>query len=155
MLEHHPETARRLSQKEALELLESEYRRGHLHSAWFKDAMLGRMYTICNCCSCCCAGIEMMVKHGVPVVAPSGYTARVAPELCRGCGICQEACPFGLIRMDGVAAVDVERCMGCGVCVGQCTSEALSLVRDPRRGEPLDVSALLRDAETEQDGRAE
>ena len=32
--------------------------------------------------------------------------------------------------------------MGCGVCVGQCPNQALSLVRDERKGAPLDVGVL-------------
>jgi len=142
ILEHHPETSRRLDQAEAVELLEAEHARGHLHSAWFKDVMLGRFYSICNCCKCCCGGIEAMRKHGVPMVASSGYVARVEEAACTACGVCEESCPFGAIEMDGTAVVNWEACMGCGVCVGQCPSQALSLVRDEKKGEPLDVRLL-------------
>jgi hypothetical protein len=33
--------------------------------------------------------------------------------------------------------------MGCGACVSQCTQDALSLVRDPAKGEPLEIHDLL------------
>lgn len=72
MLDHHPQTARRLTQQEALKLLQSEHERGHFHSAWFKDVMLDRFYAICNCCPCCCAGLEVMKKYGTPMLASSG-----------------------------------------------------------------------------------
>jgi hypothetical protein len=26
----------------------------------YKDAMLGRFYAICNCCSCCCGAMEAL-----------------------------------------------------------------------------------------------
>ena len=141
-MEHHPKTSRRLSQAEAVELLEAEHERGHLHSAWFKDVLLGRFYAICNCCKCCCGGIEAMRKHGVPMVASSGYVAHVDEAACTTCGACEEACPFGAIRMNGTAALDWQACMGCGVCVDSCPSQALSLVRDEKKGMPLDVRLL-------------
>jgi len=76
------------------------------------------------------------------MVASSGYVARVDEALCTGCAACQNACPFGAIRSNGTAAVDWEACMGCGVCVGQCSGGVVSLVRDERKGVPLDVRAL-------------
>jgi len=142
ILEHNPQSSRRLTQDEALALLQAEHERGHVHSAWFKDACLDRFYVICNCCKCCCGGIEAMLKYGIPIMASSGYVAQVDETLCASCGTCEGACPFEAIKVNGVASVDWEACMGCGVCVGQCPSEAISLVRDERKGEPLDVRAL-------------
>jgi ferredoxin len=143
VLEHNPKSSRRLTQAEALELLEAEHKRGHLHSAWFKDAMLDRFYAICNCCKCCCGGINAMAKYGFPMMVSSGYVARVDEAICTVCGTCVEACAFSALSLDDVVLkVNWEKCMGCGVCVGQCTSEAMSLVRDEKKGIPLDVRAL-------------
>lgn len=145
LLEHHPKTSRRLSQAEALNLLEAEHKRGHLHSAWFKDAMMDRFYAICNCCKCCCGGIQMMVEYGAPSLASSGFVAHVDEKICEACATCEEACPFGAIQVNGTAVVNWEACMGCGVCVGQCPNEAMSLVRDERKGTPLDVQLLAQE----------
>ena len=145
IVEHHPETSRRLSQGEALELLQAEHDRGHLHSAWFKDACMDRFYAICNCCSCCCGGIEAMVKYSIPMIAPSGYVSQVDEALCTACATCEDACPFGAIHVDETAVVNWETCMGCGVCVDQCPDDALSLVRHERKGIPLDVRALAQE----------
>jgi len=142
VLEHHVGTSRRIAVQEALEILEAEHRRGHVHSAWFKDACLNRFFAICNCCSCCCGGIELMVRRGVPMMASSGFVAEVDPHRCRGCGQCQQACAFHAVQVNGRAEVNAERCMGCGVCVDRCPEHALSLRREPRRGVPLDVSAM-------------
>jgi ferredoxin len=35
--------------------------------------------------------------------------------------------------------------MGCGVCVNVCPQQALSLVRDPARGEPLEIHRLMEE----------
>jgi ferredoxin len=142
LLEHHPHEARKLSQAEALQILEEEHHRGHLHSAWFKDVCLDRFFAICNCCKCCCGGIEAMVRHGIPMMASSGYVAQVDSDLCNACGRCEEVCPFEAIQVNGHARVDVSACMGCGVCEGQCEAQAVSLSRDAGKGDPLDVRFL-------------
>jgi ferredoxin len=36
--------------------------------------------------------------------------------------------------------------MGCGVCVAQCPQEAISLLRDPAKGEPLEIQSLMAKA---------
>ena len=142
LLEHNPDSTRRLTQAEAVDLLRAEHERGHVHSAWFKDAMDGRFYAICNCCSCCCAGIEAMVEYGSPVMASSGFVARPDADECSACGTCVETCPFGALSMNDVAHVDWDACMGCGACGSQCPAECIALVRDERKGTPLDVGLL-------------
>jgi NAD-dependent dihydropyrimidine dehydrogenase PreA subunit len=141
-LEHHPGRARRVSQGEALAVLEAEHRRGHVHTAYFKDACGDRFYAICNCCKCCCGGLEAMVKYGVPMVASSGYVASVDDGACIACGDCVEACPFGAMALERKAVVSWERCMGCGVCEGLCETGAVTLALDERKGLPLDVRRL-------------
>lgn len=143
VLDHHPKTSRRISQEEALELLEAEHRRGHVHSAWFKDACFERFFAICNCCKCCCGGIDAMVNHGIPMMASSGFVAEVDGEQCEACGSCEDACPFKAIRVDEQAGVDRAACMGCGVCEGQCPTGAISLIRDETKGIPLDVGTMV------------
>jgi Pyruvate/2-oxoacid:ferredoxin oxidoreductase delta subunit len=143
ILEHNPKSSRKLTQTEALELLQSEHERGHLHSAWFKDACIDRFYSICNCCKCCCGGIEAMVKYDVPSMASSGYIAQLDNDICTACGTCIEVCPFSALSENEICvAVDWELCMGCGICVELCPNEAISLVRDEKKGVPLDVRLL-------------
>jgi ferredoxin len=148
-LEHNPHSSRRLTQAEALDILEAEHERGHLHSAWFKDLCLNRFFAICNCCKCCCGGIEAMIKYGVPMMVPSGYVAYTDKDLCTGCGTCADACPFGALSIKGDENVlDWDKCMGCGVCVEKCPNGAMSLVRDEGKGLPLDVRLLTGEQAT-------
>jgi len=142
-VEHGVSNARKITQPEALEILRAEHKRGHVHAAYFKDVVGGRFYAICNCCSCCCLGMQSWNKMRLPMVCASGYRARVAGE-CTGCGDCAEKCPFFAIEVDDDAAVvDSEKCMGCGVCEGACEAGAIRLALDPSKGEPLDIKALI------------
>ena len=56
--EHHPRRSRRITPEEAVAIIRAEDERGHVHHAFFKDAMLGRFYAICNCCECCCGALQ-------------------------------------------------------------------------------------------------
>lgn len=138
VMEHHPEKARRISSEEAIDILKAEARRGHIHHAFFKEALLGRFYAICNCCSCCCGAI-MAHKHGIPMLIASGFVAKVEEDLCQACGLCAERCAFDVITVDSLASVDTDLCMGCGVCVETCPADALSLYRDQNKPAPLQL----------------
>lgn len=141
--EHHPQRSRWISQDEAVEILSKERERGHVHHAFFKDAMLGRFYAICNCCSCCCGAMRAHAD-GTPMLASSGFISTLDEALCIGCGDCIDACQFfALTTIDGAAYVDQDNCMGCGVCVSHCLQGALSLKKAPSRGEPLDIQELI------------
>ena len=82
------------------------------------------------------------------MLASSGYVSQqVQPALCQGCGECAKVCPFDAISMQNErSGVDADACMGCGVCVDKCEQGVLSLVRDPSKGEPLEIEALLAEA---------
>ncbi len=142
-LEHNPHSSRRITQAEALNILRAEHERGHLHSAWFKDVLGDRLYAICNCCKCCCGGIEAMTQYGMRTMVSSGFVAAIDEANCTTCGVCIEYCPFDALTMkNGTATVDRAKCMGCGVCEGQCAFEAIALMRDETKPVPLDVRVL-------------
>lgn len=135
IVEHRPDRARRISAEEAQAILEAEDKRGHVHHAFFKDAMLGRFYAICNCCSCCCGAMHAQ-RNGIPMLASSGYVARVGED-CTGCGSCKRACLFDAVSVNGRAVIDPAACMGCGICLRRCPAKAIQLELAPERGEPL------------------
>jgi ferredoxin len=64
------------------------------------------------------------LDHGI---TPSDFKASVDPDMCVGCGTCQEVCPAGAIYVEEIARVDPKRCIGCGCCVEECPRGALAL----------------------------
>ncbi len=145
--EHHPARARWITPDEAEAILQAEHERGHVHHAFFKDAMLNRFYAICNCCACCCGAMQAW-RNGIPMLASSGYVSQVDEGLCIGCGECATFCQFGALAVhDDQAVVDPHRCMGCGVCVSKCSQTAISLRREPGKGVPLEIQQLMAEAD--------
>jgi Pyruvate/2-oxoacid:ferredoxin oxidoreductase delta subunit len=149
MVDHLPKRARRITQEEAADILREERDRGHVHHAFFKDAMLDRFYAICNCCSCCCGALQAY-EHGTPMLVSSGYVSQINADDCIACETCVESCQFHAISIvdgngsgEGWAQVDYDLCMGCGVCADHCEWDAAVLVRDPAKGEPLEIRELI------------
>ena len=144
--EHHPRRSRRITSDEAVAILKAEDERGHVHHAFFKDAMLDRFYAICNCCDCCCGAMQAQ-RSGTPMLASSGYVSQVDEDLCIGCGDCVPYCQFHALEMvDAYNHVSYEKCMGCGVCISKCPQDALSLVRDEAKGIPLEICSPMKEA---------
>ncbi len=68
-----------------------------------------------------------LIRGTVPV---GSETAIVDPELCAGCGMCVQVCPFGAPSLDllwGVSRVNAVLCKGCGACAVTCPSKAIRL----------------------------
>src|SRR5690606_26346807 len=140
--EHKVNKARKISQDEATAIIKAADDRGHVHTAWFRDALGDRLYCICNCCKCCWVPMKAHSNH-VPIIAPSGYVADINEE-CNGCSACVSYCQFEAISIvDDHALVNLEKCMGCGVCESKCANEAITLKRDPNRCEPLDLRIIM------------
>lgn len=137
----------RVSQQEAVAILEDCHRRGWVSGAFFNWALGGRFYAICNCC-CCCGFQDVRpalssLKNPVQIMAPSGYLSIIGKEKCDACEACVSRCRFDAISMEETyALVNPDLCMGCGVCQQFCPEEAIEFKKDPSRGIPLDVHAL-------------
>ena len=143
VIEHHPNRSRWITQQEAVDILQAEHERGHVHHAFFKDAMLGRFYAICNCCDCCCGAMQAH-QNGTPMIASSGYVVHIDEKKCKACGDCVKVCQFGAIRLNGsTTVINQDLCMGCGVCVSRCEQGAHVMVLEPRKGEPLEIRDLI------------
>ncbi len=64
-----------------------------------------------------------MIKGEVEI---EPIVASMDTDVCGGCEVCIELCPFGAIeRVDEQAHVNIALCKGCGTCVAACPSGAL------------------------------
>jgi NADPH-dependent glutamate synthase beta subunit-like oxidoreductase/coenzyme F420-reducing hydrogenase delta subunit/NAD-dependent dihydropyrimidine dehydrogenase PreA subunit len=96
------------------------------------------------------AGGELSISCGGERERATVLTATVDEELCRGCGLCEEACPHRAVRVSyrgqGVfcAVVEQEACRGCGVCVSVCPTGAMEQRTFTRAGLGQGIIAALR-----------
>lgn len=60
----------------------------------------------------------------------SGFQAKIDPEKCQDCGVCQQMCRFNAIHhvSEELVAVEPLRCEGCGVCVEFCPHDAVEFI---------------------------
>jgi len=68
-----------------------------------------------------------LVRGSVPV---ESATAVVNEELCAGCGMCVDVCPYDAPALDllwGVSRINPVLCEGCGACAVTCPSKAIRL----------------------------
>jgi ferredoxin len=85
---------------------------------------------ICNCCAGCCYLFRAQEARGAGRRWPRAERVAVLdPDLCIGCGLCVERCPFGVFELDGVGlSQHLELCRGCGLCAETCPTSALAMI---------------------------
>lgn len=104
IVEHQPRRSHWITTEEGTIILQEKHKRGHVHHAFFKDAMLNRFYAICNCCKCSCGAMNAY-RDGTPMIASSGYVCCTIADLCVCCENCADSCQFGAISIiDGIAS---------------------------------------------------
>ncbi|HID94774.1 MAG TPA: 4Fe-4S dicluster domain-containing protein [Candidatus Latescibacteria bacterium] len=60
----------------------------------------------------------------------SPMTSHIDPDICIGCQVCRELCPYSAIEFDqrrGVSVVNEAMCKGCGSCASHCPSGAATV----------------------------
>jgi NAD-dependent dihydropyrimidine dehydrogenase PreA subunit len=143
---------RRITQEEALDIIERHRQNGHITQAFFKVATGGSMGVICSCCPRCCVSMRATAlvrkikgAEGISQYAPSGYKVAHDPGSCRACGSCAETCHFGAVEFrEGRRLYHPEKCYGCELCVERCPAKALSLFLPEGGLLPLDLELAGR-----------
>lgn len=73
------------------------------------------------------ARVMGMITKGAVMIEP--VVASINEELCSGCRICNNLCPYNAIEYDeekGVSRIITSMCKGCGTCVAACPAGAIT-----------------------------
>jgi heterodisulfide reductase subunit A len=73
------------------------------------------------------ARVAGLINQGTVQMEP--IRASIDEDLCSGCRICNDLCPYNAIIFDEEKQVSLVRtalCQGCGTCVAACPSEAIT-----------------------------
>jgi heterodisulfide reductase subunit A len=92
------------------------------------------------------AAASAMIPFARGVVTVESATCVVDAELCAGCGMCEEICPYGALTLDvrrGVMRANVVLCKGCGACAATCPSNAITLLHFTPRQVMAQMDALM------------
>ncbi len=109
-----------------------------LDTLWLGVGPGERLFTVCNCCPCCC--ITRAIPH-IPerlsekMVRAPGVSVTVTDE-CVGCGTCETdgLCIARAIHVaGGRAQISETDCRGCGRCAEACPQDAIRVSVDPDR----------------------
>ena len=92
------------------------------------------------------AAASVMIPFARGVVTVESATCVVDEELCAGCGMCEDICPYGALTLDlrrSVMAANVVLCKGCGACAATCPSNAITLMHFTPRQVMAQMDALM------------
>ncbi len=140
--------ARRITQAEAIGIIDRFRRTGHITQAFLKVATGGSTSVICNCHPDSCVSLQATMRAGkidtsLSMTAPSGYFVQHAADSCNHCRKCAGICAFGAISFaDGHRAYKTDHCLGCGLCVQHCPQNALFLYVASDSLLPLDLDRI-------------
>jgi len=73
--------------------------------------------------------IQTMFSNDTLIADP--LIAEVHEDICSGCGVCIEICPYGARVMDDyklISTVNQAVCQGCGACIAACPNKACDLI---------------------------
>jgi heterodisulfide reductase subunit A len=77
-------------------------------------------------------------------------TAIVDEELCIGCGLCEEICPYGAHQIVESKSKTIEAlCRGCGACAAECPRRAITMLHYTDQQILAQLKATLIPAEME------
>ncbi|MHA2344992.1 MAG: 4Fe-4S binding protein, partial [Candidatus Hodarchaeales archaeon] len=90
------------------------------------------------------AAVRVMALLAKGYILSEGAIANVNQDICRGCGRCEEVCPFKAIELETKtlmmetrelkmvkAVVNEAVCKGCGTCVVTCPVSAINIKHFP------------------------
>jgi ferredoxin len=152
---YHP---RRVTQKEALDLIKSFRKKGYINQAFFKVATGGSTGVICNCHPDTCVSLRASaltrkIDRNLYQSEKSGYALVRDEKKCKKCDTCVTTCHFGANTMVGnVLKYNAELCQGCELCVENCPNGAITLhLPKDAKVLPLDMDFVKRQIKIQND----
>jgi len=139
---------RKITQSEALEIVESFRKTGHITQAFFRVATGGATGVICschpdNCVSLRATAVNRKFGGDCSMSATSGYSVAIDGENCIACGECTKNCYTGALTIEGDKIIyNTHLCLGCGLCIELCPRDNLSLYLDNSKPLPLDIDLV-------------
>jgi heterodisulfide reductase subunit A len=82
--------------------------------------------TVAQAAAAAARAIALMNRGKIEVEAA---TSMVVAEMCSGCRLCNQLCPYSAITFDEekkVSVINDAICKGCGVCAAACPSDAIA-----------------------------
>lgn len=74
------------------------------------------------------AATRASILMGSKRIRTEAITAFVNEDLCIGCGLCEEICPYGAPKIEGGKSKIREiLCRGCGSCAAECPRKAITM----------------------------
>jgi heterodisulfide reductase subunit A len=74
------------------------------------------------------AAARASILMGNKKVKTEAITAVVNEDLCIGCGLCEEICPYGAPKIEeGKSRIREILCRGCGSCAAECPKQAITM----------------------------
>ncbi len=140
--------SRRITQTEALSIIDRFRGKGHITQAFLKVATGGSTSVICNCHPDTCVSLQATrlsggIDKSLSMTVESGYSVRHDGGSCSRCRKCAEICGFGAIVFEDDRRVyNSGQCLGCELCAQFCPAGALSLYIDPGKSLPLDLDMI-------------
>jgi heterodisulfide reductase subunit A len=90
------------------------------------------------------AAARAAILMGNRKVRTDAITAVVDGDLCIGCGLCEEICPYGAPKIvEGKSEIREILCRGCGSCAAECPKRAITMRHYKENQILAQVKALL------------
>ena len=134
----HPKFGRPVSIDEALKHVELCREMGLVHlvgrnkldAVWLNVQPGNKLFTVCNCCPCCCFWRilpTLTPDIGDKLTRMPGIRVHVT-DACVGCGTCTEdICFVDAIQRNAEKVIISGACRACGRCISICPNQAIEL----------------------------